>query len=377
MSTTKRCYYEVLEVKREASEEELKRAYRVKAMKLHPDRNPGDEEAAAQFKEASEAYAVLSDPQKRQIYDRYGHAGLNGSGLPNFGGGGFESIFEAFGDIFGNMFSGGGGGGRRGGPKQGASILAQMEIDLVEAYRGARKSFMIPRHETCDECRGNGCRKGTSPAKCRNCNGHGAVVVSQGFFRLQQTCGACGGRGDIITDPCPGCNGKGKKQVQRKIEIDVPPGAFSGCRQAVHGEGEPGAAGAPRGDLIIEYRVREHPLFQRDGDTLIAQVPITFSQAALGGEIEIPTLDGPIKHTIKAGVQCLDQVRVPGKGMPNVRSGRKGDLIIQLMVETPRQLTKRQEELLRELAEIENSNVSPHRKSFFDKLKDLFTGGEK
>lgn len=374
MMTTKRCYYEVLGVGKSAADEEIKKAYRTRAMKFHPDRNPGDEEAAVAFKEAAEAFEVLRDPQKRQVYDRYGHAGLNGmGGMPDFGGGA-ESIFEAFGDLFG-MF-GGGGGRRQRGPRAGDDLGYRMEIELVEAYRGIRKSITIPRNESCGDCGGSGAKKGSKPSACRTCNGAGVTVMSQGFFRVQQTCRACGGRGQIITDPCGGCHGRGRVQVQRTIELDIPPGAATGMRLALQGEGEAGEPGAPRGNLIIELTVRDHPLFRREGDHLVCQVPITFSQAALGGEIEIPTLDGALPKDIPAGSQSGDILRVGGKGMPNARNGRRGELLVQLMVETPRTLTKRQEELFRELAELDKSHVSAQRKSFFEKIRELFTGAE-
>lgn len=369
--SVKRDYYEVLGVSRQASEEEIKKAYRVLALKYHPDRNPGDEEAAAQFKEAAEAAGILLDAQKRDAYDRYGHAGLSG-----FGGAGSEEVdlndlFErfGFGDLF-NLF----GGGRRRGPQQGSSLGYELEIDLGEAYRGVTRSVTISRHETCPECRGNGAQRGTVPALCRSCKGSGVTVVSQGFFRIQQSCRACGGAGQVITDPCSQCRGRGRVKVRRTVEVVVPAGAYTGCRVVLRGEGEAGDAGAPRGDLICEVHVREHPLFRREGDHLICQVPITFSQAALGAEVEVPTLDGPRPHAIRAGVQSGDAVRVAGQGMPNVRTGRRGDLHVVVLVETPRNLTKRQEELFRELAELDHKNVSPQRKSFFEKLRGLFSG---
>lgn len=369
--TTKRCYYEVLSVAKTANDEEIKKAYRALAMKYHPDRNPGDEEAAVAFKEAAEAFEVLRDRQKRQVYDQFGHAGLSGmGGMPDFGGGA-ESIFEAFGDLFG-MF----GGGKRRGPRGGDDLGYRLEIDLVEAYRGVRKSITIPRHESCGDCSGTGSKKGSKPAACRNCGGSGVTVVSQGFFRVQQTCRACGGRGQTITDPCGTCHGRARVQVRRTIEIDIPAGAATGMRLQLQGEGEAGEAGAPRGNLIIEMLVRDHPLFRREGDHLICQVPITFSQAALGGSIEIPTLDGPAPKDIPAGSQSGDIIRMAGKGMPNVRGARRGELLAQLMVETPRNLTKRQEELFRELAELDKSHVSAQRKSFFEKIRELFTGDE-
>jgi molecular chaperone DnaJ len=364
----KRCYYEVLGVRREANDEELKKAYRNLAMQYHPDRKPGDEEAAAKFKEIAEAYAVLSDSQKRQTYDRYGHAGLNGLSMPDFSSS--ESIFDLFGDLFGGIF---GGGSRRRGPRPGQDLGYRLDVELAEAAHGCKKTITIGREENCSECGGNGVRKGISPTACRHCRGQGVVLTNQGFFRIQQTCRGCGGRGYIITDPCPSCHGQGRVTVRRTLDINIPAGAYTGLQLAVRGEGEAGAPGAARGDLICEVHVREHALFKRDGHDLVCQVPITFSQAALGGDIEVPTLEGrPIPHTLKAGLQSGDVVRIPGHGLPHLRTGRKGDLLLVVAVETPRHLTKRQQELFRELAEIDRKHVSPQRKSFFEKLKGLF-----
>ena len=371
--TSKTDFYEVLGVKRDVNDDDLKKAYRALAMKYHPDRNVGDEEAAVKFKEAAEAYAVLSDPQKRQIYDRYGHAGLQGAGMPDFSGG--ESIFDFFGDILGDFF--GGGSRRSRGPRPGDSIGCRLEIDLVEAAKGCTKTLSIPRKEVCNECNGNGSKKGSKPATCRQCQGQGEVLLSQGFFRVRQTCRACGGSGAIIADPCPTCKGRGRMQATRTLEVSVPPGVYSGFRFGLQGEGDAGAPGAPRGDLVVEIQVRDHPLFKRDGDHLICQVPISFSQAALGGEVEIPTLDGTVKHRFKAGMQTGDHDWIRGKGVANLRTGKPGDLLVVVKVETPRTLTKRQEELLRELAQIEMKNVTPERKGFFDKLKEMFTGSQR
>ncbi len=367
---SKRDYYEVLSVERTADGEEIKRAYRKLAMKYHPDRNSGDEEAAMKFKEATEAYDVLSDPEKRERYDRYGHAGLEGM-TREFGDA--ESIFDLFGDIFGDFF---GGGSRRRGPRPGRDLGVSLEIDLLEAARGCQKTFDIPREENCDDCRGSGNKPGSKMAPCRQCNGHGVIVMNQGFFRMQQSCRACGGKGSVITDPCLTCRGRGRIKVKRTIEVAVPAGAASGMQMALRGEGEAGQPGAPRGDLICEIRVKEHPLFQRDGDNLICRVPVTFSQAALGGDIQVPTLDGPINHTLKRGMQSGEYTRIPAKGMPNFRTKRNGDLIVVVIVETPKNLTKRQEELFRELAELEHKHVSPERKSFFETIRDFFTGSE-
>jgi molecular chaperone DnaJ len=366
---SKRDYYEILGVEKSASDEQIKKAFRALAMKYHPDRNVGDDEAGAKFKEAQEAYAILSDAGKRDVYDRYGHAGLNGmSGMPDMG----RDFGDLFGDLLGEFF----GGGRRRGPQQGDHLGVAVELELVEAYRGVTRTITIPRHETCPDCSGSGAKRGTRPATCKNCKGQGVTLINQGFFRIQQTCRACGGAGAVITDPCAGCHGRGRVQVNRTLDIPIPAGVFTGYRLAMRGEGQAGDAGAPRGDLIIEVRVRDHPLFQRDGDHVICQVPITFSQAALGGEIEVPTLEGRLSHKLKPGLQSGEAVRIAGKGMPNLRSGRRGDLHVVVLVETPRNLSKRQEELLRELAEHDHKHVSPQRKSFFDKVRELFAGTE-
>ncbi len=366
--TGKKDLYEILGVAKSASEEEIKKAYRTLAMKYHPDRNHGDDEAAVKFKEAAEAYAVLSDPERKQIYDRYGHAGLQGSGIPDFGNA--ESIFDLFGDVFGDLF--GGGGRRRRGPRPGEHVHIGMELDLFQAARGVTRKITVTRKDTCDECRGNGCKKGTQPVPCRQCKGQGAVFVSQGFFRIQQTCRGCGGSGVIIADPCPKCRGWGRIDAQRTLELNLPPGVFDGFTFAVQGEGSAGAPGGPRGDLICEVRVREHPLLHRDGDHLYCRVPITFSQAALGGDVLIPTLDGTVNYKLPAGLQSGEFVTLHGKGMPSLRTGRRGDMKVQVLVETPKSLSKKQEELLRQLAELDNKDVTPQRKSFFDKVKEFF-----
>jgi molecular chaperone DnaJ len=373
--STKRSPYEVLGCAKDASEEDLKKAFRALALKYHPDRNGGDEQAAVCFKEAAEAYAIVSDPQKRHLYDRYGYAGLQGTAMPHFGDD--ESVAEAFGGIFGGLFGElfGTGGSRRG-PQAGNSLHVELEIDLVEAARGVKKSITIPRHEGCNECGSSGARKGTRPTQCLHCKGQGTETINHGFFRMRQTCRGCGGRGQIITDPCATCHGKGRVRVRRDLDVDIPPGAFDGLRMQLRGEGEAGAPGAPRGDLIVEIRVREHALFQREGDHLGCQVPITFSQAALGGEIEVPTLDGPLTQNVKRGIQNGERIIVHGKGMPNLRTRKRGDLYVQVVIETPRNLTKRQEELFRELAELDQKHMSPQRKSFFDKIREFFAPGE-
>src|SRR5262249_11365628 len=284
---SKRDYYEVLEVTREADDETIKKAYRRLAMKYHPDRNAGDHEAEIRFKEAAEAYDVLRDPHKRQRYDRYGHAGLEGLGMPDFSSA--DSVMDLFGDLFGGIF--GGRSGRRG-PRPGRDLQMGLEIELVEAFRGAQKTITIPREETCNECGGGGARRGTQPQTCRRCNGHGVVVQGQGFFRIQQTCSTCGGRGAVVIDPCPACRGAGRVEAKRTLNVTIPPGVDDGVSIRAPGEGEAGAPGAPPGDLYVVLRVRKHAIFVRDGLDLHCEVPITFSQAALGSAVEVPTLEG-------------------------------------------------------------------------------------
>jgi molecular chaperone DnaJ len=364
---SKRDYYEILGVRRDADGEEIKRAYRKLALQYHPDRNVGDETAEVKFKEAAEAYEVLRDQDKRQRYDRYGHAGLEGLNAPHFSNA--QSVFDMFGDLFGDLF----GERRQYGPQQGRDLQVAVEVDLAEAARGTSKSITIPREELCAECSGSGSRRGTQPVTCRRCGGRGVVVQSQGFFRMQQTCRGCGGRGVVITDPCPTCHGNGRVVARRSLEIAIPPGVDNGTRIRLSAEGEAGDPGAMRGDLYCVIRVKEHALFHRDGPNLICQVPVTFSQAALGADLEIPTLDGAVRHALKRGIQSGEVVRLAGRGMPSLRGGRPGDLLVQVIVETPRQLTKRQEELLRELAELDHKHVSPQRKSFLEKVKEFFT----
>lgn len=370
----KRDYYEVLGVSRTATEVEVTKAYRKLAMQHHPDRNVGDPEAEVRFKEVTEAYEVLRDPQKRQIYDRHGHAGLSG-----MGGGGVDprtAFHDLFDDLLGSFF--GGGGGRRqsrGGPRPGRDIQAVLDIDLVEAATGVKKTQTVPRDEFCKECNGTGAKPGTKPATCRRCGGQGAVILNQGFISVQQTCRACDGRGQVITDPCPTCRGNGRVEVRRTLEVEIPPGVDTGNRIRYAGEGDAGDPGAPRGDLEFVIRVREHKFFHRDGHNLVCQWPVTFAQAALGGPIEITTLTGQkVIHELPRGIQTHEVIRLAGHGMPNPRGGRKGDLLVQVVVETPTQLTPEQEQLFRKLAELEHTQVSGPRKGFFGKMKDLLTG---
>jgi molecular chaperone DnaJ len=371
MMASKRDYYEVLGVARDASDDDIKRSYRRLALKFHPDRNPNDAEAERNFKEAAEAYEALSDPEKRARYDRYGHQGLSGTGFHEFTNA--EDIFEAFGDIFGGSVFGDLFGRRtRRGPRAGRDLRVQIDLDLLEAAKGVTRSIEIRREELCAQCKGSGAKPGTQPVTCSYCGGRGEVLQSQGFFRIASTCPGCQGRGSQNRDPCSECSGSGRMKAKRSLEIEIPPGVDTGMKVRVRGEGEPGDNGAPRGDLYCYIAVRDHPLFQRDGLNLICQVPITFTQAALGGEIDVPTLAGKKPMSIPCGTQSGEVFHLRSSGMPDPRGRARGDLIVQVIVETPRKLTKRQEELLREFAETEHSNVSPQRKSFFEKLREYF-----
>ena len=369
---TKRDYYEVLGLKRDATADEIKKAYRQMALKFHPDKNPGNQEAEAKFKEAAEAYEVLSDQPKRQRYDRYGHAGLDGAGVHDFRNA--DDIMSAFSDIFGGgLFGEAFGGGRRRGPRPGMDLRVNLEIELVEAARGATKKVDLTRQELCEECRGTGAKKGTSPVTCDYCKGQGQVFQSRGFFQLATTCPACGGEGKRINDPCPACRGGGRISTPVQISVDIPPGVDTGMTLQLRGQGEAGDPGAPRGNLRIQIFVKKHPFFERRGNDLICHLPVSFPQAALGAEIQVPTLDGTDHLHVPKGTQSGEILRIRGHGMPDLNGRSRGDILAQVNVETPRRLSTRQEELLRELAEIEEADVSPRRKSFFEKLRDYFT----
>lgn len=372
--TAQRDYYEVLGVSKSASADEIKKAYRKLALRYHPDRNPDDPDAVDRFKEASDAFNVLSDEQKRSRYDRFGHAGVQGAA----GGAGFQDvgdIFSAFGDLFEGFGFGGGGGRRSRGTSRGASLQATVRVDLPEAYAGCRRELHISRHERCEECNGSGAAAGSSPVSCATCGGHGQVIQSQGFFRMQTTCPTCRGRGTVIRDPCGACSGSGRVMQDVVRDVVIPAGVDSGMQLCLRGEGEAGTQGGPRGDLFVDIEVRDHPLFERDGQDLLCRVPVTYSQAVLGAEVEIPTLQGPETLTLKAGTQPGDITRLRGLGMPDPRgSSRMGDLLVEVQVEVPRKINAEQEQLLRKLAELEHKDVMPHRKSFFEQVKEFFAG---
>jgi molecular chaperone DnaJ len=373
---TKRDYYEVLGVNKDASDEEIKKAYRKLAMKHHPDRNPDSKDAEERFKEAKEAYEMLSDAEKRRAYDAYGHAGVNpqmagaGEGGPGFGGG----FAEAFGDIFGDIF---GAGRARSNVYRGADLRYNLEISLEQAARGTETKIRIPAMEECETCKGSGAKPGTHPKTCSTCNGSGSVRISQGFFSIQQTCPTCHGTGKQIADPCASCRGAGRVKKHKTLQVKIPAGIDEGDRIRLAGEGEAGVNGGPPGDLYVVIHLKEHSVFQRDGDDLHCEMPISFTDAALGGEIDIPTLDGHAKIKIPPETQTGQTFRLRGKGIKGVRSSYPGDLLCQVAVETPIKLTERQRELLRELEEInkrDGDRHSPRAKSFMAKVREFFAG---
>ncbi|CAL93679.1 molecular chaperone DnaJ [Azoarcus olearius] len=372
---SKRDYYEVLGVNRDAGDDEIKKAYRKLAMKYHPDRNPDSKEAEEKFKEAKEAYEVLSDAQKKGAYDRYGHAGVDPSMGGGGGGQGFEGFADAFGDIFGDLFGGRGGGGGRSNVYRGADLRYNLEISLEEAARGAEKTIRIPTVEECGTCHGSGAKPGTQPKTCPTCGGAGQVRIQQGFFSIQQTCPKCHGTGRIIPDPCGDCGGAGRVKKQKTLEVKIPAGIDEGMRLRHSGHGEPGVNGGPPGDLYVEIHIRQHPVFERDHDDLHCEMPISFATAALGGEIEIPTLEGMARIKIPAETQSGKVFRLRGKGIKNVRSHTHGDLMCHVVVETPVNLTERQKELLREFEEVSKGDAERHNpkaKSWMDKVRDFF-----
>jgi molecular chaperone DnaJ len=373
---SKRDYYDVLGVAKNASEAEIKKAYRRLAMKHHPDRNTGDKAAEAEkaFKEAKEAYEVLSDAQKRAAYDQFGHAGVDPSMAGGGVGGGGASFSDIFGDVFGDIFGGGrGGGGSR--AQRGADLRYNLELSLEDAVAGTSVKINVPTWTQCDSCGGSGAKKGSSPKTCGTCHGAGQVRMQQGFFSVQQTCPTCHGRGSVIEDPCPACRGQGRVQETKTLSVKVPPGVDTGDRIRLAGEGEAGDRGGPAGDLYVQVHVREHAIFTRDDSHLYCEVPIAFTTAALGGELEVPTLDGKVKLKIPESTQTGKMFRMRGKGVKPVRGGPQGDLICRVVVETPIKLTEQQRSLLRDLDDSlkgGGSKHSPNAHSWVDSVKGFF-----
>jgi len=374
---SKRDYYEILGVARDASEKEIKKAYRRVAMKFHPDRNPDDKDAEEKFKEASEAYEILSDAQKRGAYDQYGHDAVSGNaGAGGFGGGGGANFSDIFGDVFGDIFGGaGGGGGRSRGPARGSDLRYNLDVDLEEAVKGTDAKIRIPTLVACEPCNGSGAKKGSTPVTCTTCGGVGQVRMQQGFFSVQQTCPNCRGKGKMISDPCTSCHGQGRVEETKTLSVKVPPGVDTGDRIRLGGEGEAGPDGGPAGDLFVQINVRDHNIFERDGKHLYCEVPISFIDAALGGELEVPTLEGRVKLKIPEETQTGKLFRLRGKGVTPVRGGSTGDLLCRVVLETPVNLTKSQKELLKELQESfekEGNQQSPRKSSWFEGVKNFF-----
>ena len=373
---SKRDYYEVLDVDKDADDKDIKKSYRRVAMKYHPDRNPDDPDAEEKFKEATEAYDVLMDSEKRQAYDQFGHAGVDssmGGGAGGFGGSNFSDIF---GDVFGDIF-GGGGGGRRGpgGPQRGSDLRYTLDISLEDAVKGTTVEIRVPTLAGCETCDGSGAKKGSTPTTCGTCGGVGQVRMQQGFFQVQQTCPTCRGRGQSISDPCNDCHGQGRVEKTKTLSVKVPPGVDTGDRIRLSGEGEAGPEGGPPGDLFVQMSVKQHPIFERDGKNLYCEVPITFVDAAVGGELEVPTLDGRVKLKIPAETQTGKLFRLRGKGVKPVRGGSVGDLLCRAVVETPVNLNKQQKAMLREFQDSlgeGGKSQSPRQTSWFEGVKSFF-----
>jgi len=371
----KRDYYEVLGVSRTANDDELKKAYRKLAKQYHPDLNPGNKEAEAKFKEANEAYAVLSDAEKRKVYDQFGHAGLDGQGFGGAGGAGFDIDLE---DLFGSFFGGFGGGTRkRGGPQRGANLKYRMNLDFMEAAFGVERQITINKEDHCDTCHGTGSRDGSAPEKCPTCQGTGQVSQRQqtmfGAVMTSRPCSACGGKGTIVKDPCPACNGRGRRQKSKSLHVKIPAGVNDGEMLTMRSEGEPGSQGGPYGDLYIEIHIRPHPVLQREGNNTYCEVPITFTQAALGADLDVPTIDGPYNYHIKEGTQPGDSFTIRGKGIPYLnRNNMRGDHMFRVTIEVPNHLTDAQKELLRQFEQTCTDKNYQKRGSFFSKIREMF-----
>ena len=365
----KRDYYEVLGVDKSATDPEIKKAFRRTAMKYHPDRNPDNDEAGEKFKEAQEAYEILGDEEKKAAYDRFGHAGVDpnaAGGAGGFGGAGFSDVF---GDVFGDIF---GGGGRRSTPDRGSDLRYDLQLDLEDAVKGKTIQIDVPTMVHCETCDGSGARPGTSPTTCETCGGTGQVRMSQGFFSVQQTCPHCRGTGKIISDPCGDCHGQGVKKERKTLSVKIPAGVDTGDRIRLSGKGEAGPNGGPNGDLYVQMHVREHPIFVRDGSHLHCEVPISFTQAALGGELEVPTLSGKVKLKVPAETQSGKLFRLRGKGVAPVRGGGVGDLLCRVVVETPINLNADQKELLQTFEGSLKGKHSPRTTNWFDGVKKFF-----
>lgn len=371
----KRDYYDVLEVPRGVSIDEVKKAYRKKAVQFHPDKNPGNKEAEEKFKEATEAYSVLSDPEKRAKYDQFGHAafGQGGQGFSGFDFGDASGFEDIFGDIFGAFFGGGAAGSRRSRVKPGQDLKCTMEVSFEEAVFGVEKDIEIGRRLRCAACSGSGCASGSAKETCQQCRGQGQVGVQQGFFTITRPCPVCAGSGTIIRNPCQTCRGSGLKLAQSKIKVKVPAGIDNGQRLKLKGEGEPSGSDGPNGDLYVQVVVREHQLFQRQDSEIVCDMPLSFASAALGDEIEVPTLEGKVKLTIPAGTQSGKVFRLKGKGVPVLGSNKRGDQHVRVHVRVPKKLTSDQKKALEKFKSLDTESYDPDSKGFFEKVRDLFS----
>ena len=369
--SSKRDYYEVLGVERSAAPEVVKKAYRKLAMQNHPDRNPGDKAAEDRFKEATEAYQILSDPERRSQYDRFGHAAFENAG--GFGGFDFNAGFaeDLFNDLFGDFFGTSRGRGRNR-ARRGEDLRYDLEIDFEEAAEGGERIIDVPRLSSCEDCGGSGASDSGARSTCEACQGSGQVRFQQGFFTIAKTCGQCGGQGTIVKNPCRSCGGSGVRQKTTQLNIRIPAGVDTGSRLKLRGEGEHGRNGGPAGDLYVVLNVRPHPLFSRDGTDVVCEMPITFPEAALGADIEVPTLGGKVRMKVPAGTQSGKVFRLKGKGVPDLRGYGRGDQLVRVIVEVPRKLTARQRELMEEFARDMQKEVNPLTKGFFDKVKEIF-----
>jgi len=370
--STQRDYYNILGISREASADEIKKAYRKTALKYHPDMNAGDREAEEQFKEAAEAYEVLSDSEKKKRYDLYGHEGLKGTGFSGFGG--FEDIFSAFGDIFDGFFSFGGGASRRTRPRRGHDLRYDLDLSLEEAYQGKEEEIVFDRFDICEICNGRGIAPGSERAVCPSCNGRGETIRSQGFFQIRTTCPTCNGSGEIIVDPCGNCDGRGRVRAEKKVLVKIPPGVDTGSQLRISGEGESGENGGPSGDLFVVIHVRDHDVFEREGDDLRCRIAVSFVDAALGTELSIPVVDGSEDRrvVIPEGTQPGHILRLKNCGMPSLkRIKKRGDLFVQVMVRTPTHLSQRQRELLMEFAEVEKTAREGKARDIWDRIRGI------
>ena len=365
----KRDYYEVLGVARTSSSAEIKKAFRTLAMKHHPDKNPGDKDSESQFKEVAEAYEILGDEQKRQMYDRFGHDGLRGAGL-NAGFSSADEVFTHFTDIFGDLFGMGGSGGRRRGPRRGPDLEYPLTIDFLEAAKGCEKEIQVPKHAACVECTGSGAAPGSQPQVCGTCRGAGEVVQAQMFLRIRATCPTCAGNGKVVRDPCKACGGSGHTRVSEKLKVTIPAGVDEGMQLRLQGKGDAGDTGAPAGDLYITMRIAEHEIFGRDGVNVLCQVPISFATACLGGNVSIPTIDGEENITLERGTPSGKVITLRGKGIPSLSGRGRGDQLVQVVVAVPRTLSPKEEDLIRQLASIQDAKVQDRSiwKEFLNRL---------